>query len=46
MQTAPEPSISQPTSETFTVPRRQCTPPPTGFMTMAATMSLETATSG
>ena len=42
-----EPSIEPAsTRPVFTVPRRQCTPPPTGFMIMATTMSLETATNG
>src|SRR5262245_17896217 len=41
-----EPSASQRTRSTFTVPRRKCTLPPTGFMTTAATMSLDTADNG
>ena len=41
-----DPAISQATSRRFTVPCRQCTAPPTGFMIIAATMSLDTAASG
>ncbi len=41
-----EPTISHLTSEVFTLPRRACTAPPTGFMIRAATRSLETAVSG
>ena len=41
-----EPVASQRTSPQFTVPRRQCTPPPMGRITIAATTSLETAASG
>jgi hypothetical protein len=41
-----DPTISQRTRVKLTVPRRRCTPPPTGFMMTAATRSLETAASG
>ena len=41
-----EPTQSQRTSSQRTVLRRMCTPPPIGFMTMAATRSDETAAVG
>jgi hypothetical protein len=41
-----DPSISHRTRVKLTVPRRRWTPPPTGFITTAATRSLETAASG
>ena len=41
-----EPIASHFTSERFTVPRRRCTSEPTGFITAAATRSLETAVRG
>src|SRR5204862_7904004 len=41
-----EPIISHFTSCLFTVPCRRWTPPPTGFMTTAATRSLDTAARG
>src|SRR5215217_2209465 len=41
-----EPTQSHRTSSHRTVPRRTCTPPPTGFITMAATRSDETAVVG
>jgi hypothetical protein len=41
-----DPTISQRTRAKLTVPRRRWTAPPTGFMTMAATRSLEMAARG
>ena len=41
-----EPSISQRTTSRRTVPRLRWTAPPMGFITTAATRSLETAASG
>ena len=41
-----EPTQSQRTSVQLTVPRRTWTPPPIGFMTIAATRSLDTAARG
>jgi hypothetical protein len=38
-----DPATSQRTRLAFTVPRRQCTTPPTGFITNEATRSLDTA---
>ncbi len=41
-----DPSASHFTSPVCTVPRRKWIPPPIGFITTAATRSLETAASG
>jgi hypothetical protein len=41
-----DPTISHLTRSLWTVPRFQCTAPPTGFITIEATMSLDTAASG
>ncbi len=41
-----DPTQSHLTSCQLTVPRRRCTTEPTGFITAAATRSLETAVSG